>query len=193
MYSRAGRILSAEILINTEPVGWSMANKKRPSRRRFNLRKVKASPSVAIGALATITAFIGNFFGNADGAYRIMSAEATWAIENHTTGEGPLVVGYSFGDYTVAEIKEYIESGSSISIGDKIQQERANRLIRVVGVFSGQDAAESLNDGRPIKTRLNWFVPIGTNFNIFAYNDSITVLTTGTVLKVNGHGWVKDT
>ncbi len=168
--------------------------KRNPKRKRaFNLRAVRASPSLALGTLASVTAIAGPVYGNADGAYRIMSLSGTWSTENHTAGEGPIVVGFAHGDYTVTEIKEFIESGASISIGNKIANEQANRLIRRVGTFSGLLTEETLNDGKVIKTRLNWAIPIGTNLNMFAYFDgSDANLTTGTFVRFNGTGWVKD-
>ncbi len=165
---------------------------RRPKRRAFTLRGVRASPSISLGALAAITVFAGAIFGNADGAYRIMSYTGTWSIENHTAGEGPIVVGFAHGSYTVTQIKEAIESGASISIGNKLADEHAGRLVRRIGTFSGNSTEETLNDGKPIKTRLNWAIPIGTNFNLFAYNDSTATLTTGTIVRTNGKGWVKD-
>ncbi len=166
--------------------------KRKPAKRRFNLRGVQCSPQPVLGALATITAISSAVFGAADGAYRAMSLTGTWSLEAHTAGEGPIVVGFAHGDYSVTQIKECIESGSSISIGDKLSNEHADRLVRRVGTFSGLSTEETLNDGRPIKTRLNWAIPIGKTLNIFAYNDSAGTLTTGTILKFNGKGWVKD-
>ncbi len=163
---------------------------KRP--RKFTLRKVRTTIGVGLGALATNVAIIAARYGNADGAYRIMTCIDTWSTNDHTVGEGPILVGYAHGSYTVTQIKEFIESGSSISVGSKLAQEQAGRLIRHVGTFAGEDASETLNDGKPIKTRLNWAIPIGTNLNIFAYNDDGSNLTTGTSLRCNGSGWVKD-
>ncbi len=165
---------------------------RKPAKRRFNLRAVRHSSATNLGALASAIVTLAAVYGNADGAYRIMSSSATWSLKNHTAGEGPLQVGYAHGSYTVTQIKEFIESSSSISIGTKLAGEQSNRLIRLIGTFSGNFAEETLNDGRPIKTRLNWAIPIGTNFNFFIYNDSGATLTTGSSVDVTGTGWVKD-
>ncbi len=125
-----------------------------------------------------------------------MSMKATWSMENVDILDGPVLVGYAHGDYTVGEIKEAIESGGSIVVGNKIVQEQANRLVRIVGAFTnnGTDNADvTLNDGKPIKTRLNWLIPIGQTFNLFVYNDgSAAIETAAKFVKVNGTGWVKD-
>ncbi len=164
----------------------------RKPKRRFTLRAVRSTNSINLLTLNSLVALAGAVYGNADGAYRIMSFSGTWSLRNHTVGEGPLQVGYAHGSYSATQIKEFIESGASISIGNKLADEQAGRLIRLVGTFSGDNAEETLNDGKPIKTRLNWAIPIGTNFNKFIYNDSGANLTTGSVVDLTGTGWVKD-
>ncbi len=161
-------------------------------KRRFNLRGVRTTTSVTVGNLVTNIAVIGAVYGNADGQYRIMSMKATWSLTNNTVGDGTLICGYAHGSYTITQIKEFIESGSSISIGSKLAGEQADRLIRIVGAFSGGLVDETLNDGKPITTKLNWAIPIGTNFNAFVYNDDGAQRTTGGGVRVNGTGWVKD-
>ncbi len=101
-------------------------------------------------------------------------------------------MGYAFGDYTVTEIKEALESTSSISIGNKVENERSRRWVRKIGTFAGLDTDEVLNDGKPIKTRLNWAIPIGTSVNMFCYNDSASQRSTGAFVKFNGTLFVKD-
>ncbi len=170
-----------------------MAKHKGKGRRRFNLRMVRTSAQLALSTLANVTVLSGAVYGNADGAYRIMSTNVLWTIKNLTPGEGPIHVGYAHGDYTVTEIKEAIESAVSISIGNKVEQERSNRLVRLVGSFSGEVGEEVLNDGKKIRTKLNWLIPIGTNFNLFAYNDSgVNPLTTGAIIDHTGQCWVLD-
>lgn len=161
----------------------------------MNLRKVRVIPQVSLGTLGNVTAIVGAVTGAADGQYRAMSLNGTWSLKGATAGEGPIVIGFAHSDYSVTEIKEAIEIQNSINLGDKVAQEQANRLVRIVGTFpSAQVAAEDvvLNDGRPMKTRLNWAIPIGKAVNIFAYNDSGATLTTGAIVDFNGDLWVKD-
>ncbi len=107
-----------------------------------------------------------------------------------TAGDGPIIVGYAHSDFSVTEIKEAIEASASISVGDQVAQERANRKVRLVGQLT--DLVEELNDGKPVKTKLNWLIPIGKEVNIFAYNDGAALLTTGAVVSCSGDMWVKD-
>ncbi len=171
-----------------------MVRHRKGSKRRFNLRKVRTVPIITLGTLANVTVITGSVTGPADGSYRAMSHHGVWQKKNGTAGEGPIVVGYADGDYSVTEIKECLEATASISRGDKIANERANRFVRVIGSFSGIAAEEVLNDGKPIKTRLNWPFPADdTNLVIFAYNESGSALTTGCLIEADGNLWVKDT
>ncbi len=148
------------------------------------------TPAQALGTLAGVTALTTGITGAADGAYRAVSVNGIHSILGLTAAEGPVTVGFAHSDYTVTEIKEAIESALSISVGDKIAQEKANRLVRVVGEISA--AEPLLNEGMPVKTRLNWFIPIGKFVNMFAYNNNSTLLTTGGIQNFSGDLWVKD-
>ncbi len=163
------------------------------SPRRYNLRKVRTIPIITLGTLADVTVVTGAVTGAADGQYRAMSHKAVWSLRDFTAGEGPITVGYAHGDYSVTEIKEAIEIANSINLGDLVaSREQSQRLVRVVGVFQGTGEAESLNDGKPIKTRLNWAMPIGKALSVFAYNESGAALTTGAEIQATGDLWVKD-
>lgn len=158
------------------------------SGRAFRLRGVPVSPETTMGTLASKIVLVTTLTGNADGAYRAISVDGSWAWVAPTAGEGPITVGYAHSDYSITEIKESIEAGAAISIGDKVNQEKANRLVRKVGVVQ---SGQQLNNGDPIKTRLNWLIPIGKSVNTFAYNEGAN-LTTGSSLHMNGTMWVKD-
>ncbi len=167
---------------------------KRGSSQRYSLRRVRLTSGDALGTLGSATALVQGLTGSSTISYRAVTIKATWTITGLTEGEGPIVVGYAHSNYTVTEIKQAIEAAAAISPGLKVEEEQANRLVRIVGVFSGQ-ANRSLNDGRPIKTRLNWLIPAGssgTEINQFAYNDGSGALTTGANVRVNGDMWVKD-
>ncbi len=167
------------------------AKRTGSGRRRFNLRRIRVTDEQALGTLATDTALSGALHGANTVAFRVVSAKLTWALTNLTAGEGPITVGYAHSDYTVTEIKECMEAQASADIGNKVAQEQANRLIRIVGVFSGANTV--LNDGRPIKTKLNWVIGSSATLNAFIYNeDTAANLTTGAFLNTQGDLWVKD-
>ncbi len=168
--------------------------KKRTSRksRRFNLRRVRCSPELPLGTLASDTALTVKLAGGTSTTPMVVaSVNLTWQISALTADEGPLTVGLAHEDYTVAEIKECLEASAAIDAGDQIAKERANRKIRIVGTIDSED--ERLNEGKPLKTKLNWFFPAGLGVEIFVFNEQTGALTTGSSLKVAGDMWVRDT
>ncbi len=170
-----------------------MAKKRGGSRRKFNLRRVRITPTLPLGTLAAATALTTGLTGNADGAYRCVSVKQTWSIREMTADQGPILFGYAHSDYSVAEIKEAIEAAAAISVGNKVAQEQANRLVRLVGSFQPDDTGEQIfNDGEPVSTKLNWLIPIGKEVNMFTYNDDTSDLTTGGRVTSSGEMWVKD-
>jgi len=166
------------------------AAKKPTRRRRYSLRRVRVSPQETLQSLITKIVLVQPFAGAAPSAYRVMSVIGTWSITNFADVDGPITVGIAHSDYTITEIKESIEAVAGIDPGDKIAQEQAARLVRIVGSFvSGGN--DNLNNGQPIKTRLNWLITTGDQLNMFCYNDGIT-MTTGSVVNFMGDMYVKD-
>ncbi len=164
---------------------------KRHPKRKFNLRKVRYDSANVLTTLANRIVQSDGLTGTSANLYRVMSVKCTWTLKGLTAGEGPLVFGFNHSDYSVTEIKECIEAQAAIDQGDKVAQEQANRLVRIVGSFSGSASNEKFNDGRPMKTRLNWSIGIGDAVNMFTYNDSGATLTTGAIVDTNGVLWVK--
>lgn len=163
---------------------------KRSPRRRFTLRRVRVTPERALSTLASDTVIANAFVANATSPYRAMSIKATWSIIGLTVGEGPITVGIAHSDYTVAEIKEALEAATSINPALKVEAEQGNRLVRIVGTIS--QGQQQLNNGNPIKTRLNWLMGVGAAPVMFAYNEFPAALTTGAVVHAQGDLWVKD-
>ncbi len=169
-----------------------MAKHGGAPKRRYSLRKVRTIPKLTVGALATLTVVVAALAPASTAQYRLISCDHTWSLSGHTVGEGPYTVGYAFGDYSVTEIKEAIEIANSISPSDKVAQEKGGRWVRIVGTFAGAEVSESLNDGKSIKTRLNWAVQIGSTVNTFVYNEDLNTQTTGSLIDLTGNLWVKD-
>ncbi len=165
--------------------------RKKGTRRKFNLRKVRITPEKSLSTLLSDTAIVGDLTGVSANEYRCKSISACWALTGLTPGEGPITVGYAHSDYSVAEIKECLEAQAAIDFGDKIAMEQGNRLVRVIGSFS-PEANSALNDGKPIKTKLNWLIGIGDQVNMFCFNDSPSTLTTGSRVHAVGEMWVQD-
>ncbi len=167
----------------------------RRRRRSFNLRRVRVAAENAIGALATLDVVGGNLTGTSTDPYRIMSVSFTYGLSDlGATSDDGQEFGLAHSDYSDAEIEECLEA-VNINVGDKIAQERANRLVRTIGQFvgaPGTGAGLNWNDGKRVKTRLNWGMTIGDVLRVWVRNASGTVYTTGATIDVIGDMWVKD-
>ncbi len=142
--------------------------------------------STQLGTLAANTLTSGSGVLAADNEYRLISHKATWSLSDFTAGEGPITVGIAHGDYTSAEIEEWFESQSSMTRADQIQQEQSSRKCRQVGTFPGILGNETLNDGKPIRTKCNWAIPEGTIVLVWVYNSGNASLTTSAEVQANG-------
>ncbi len=169
-----------------------MAHRKR--RRRTPVRPANIDLEFALGTLADQTLLGSELNDNVDRDQFILSVEAIYAMRNHTTGEGPIMVGFAHDDYTDAEIEAWIENTQGWSQADLIQQEiqQRGKRIKIVGSFpvlQGSDAV--LNEGRPIKTAARFTLLQSAGLKFWAYNQAGAALTTGTVVIVDGHAWLK--
>ncbi len=169
----------------------SLMPTKKPTRRsRGKYLKGSMDVEVATSTLAdndVISDIVGD---TPTEKVRCSSIEATYSISG-TAGDGPLIIGVAHSDYTDAEIEETLENAGSWSLGDKVSQERAKRLVREIGTFDGLATEEVLNDGKPIKTRLNWSLISGQALRFWVWNKSGSALQ-ATLLNVQGHAnlWV---
>ncbi len=128
----------------------------------------------------------------------LSSIVSSYSLASFTkaSGVGPIMVGIAHSDYTDAEIEEWIESTNSWDEGDLVAQEVAARKIRKIGVFGAEvseDDTVVLNDGKPIKTKLNWVLSTGKTLSLWGYNMGISaVATTVPVIRAQGKAnlWV---
>ncbi len=168
----------------------------RHPRRKFNLRRVRVNSFITVGALASGDVTEGSITASVSNPLRIMSANLTYALTDLGAAiDDGQEFGLSHGDYTAAEVEEALEASAGINLNDKIGNEQANRLVRVIGTLVGDpvaDGSKTFNDGRPKKTKLNWYIGIGQTLALWIRNSSDTVWTTGAGLSVTGDLWVKD-
>lgn len=149
---------------------------------RIPVKKTESLSTLADGTLV-LEALTGVLEMNA----RITSADLSFALDGATPGEGPLQIGVSHGDYSVAEVEENLEVAGLLGPAAKIEQEQSNRLVRTVATFGSVSASEVVNDGKSVKTRLNWLIEEGNFLAMWTYNNSGAPLTTGTRTRVWGH------
>ncbi len=165
--------------------------KHKPNGKRYSGKWFfpRVNSTWALGTLASEilislgagTAVIGRVW--------LSSVKFVWSIHSFTvaTGDGPITVGIAHSDYTDVEIEEWLEATGSMGFSDKVAQERARRKCRVIGIFPGAAASEVLNDGRPIKTKCGWYLEDGQSFNLWAFNEGSSPLTTGALVSATGN------
>ncbi len=122
----------------------------------------------------------------------VTSIVATWSLDGMVAGQGPIIFGVAHADYTDAEIEAVIENTGAWNSGDRTQQEVARRLVRQIGVFVGKQGTGTndvqWNDGKPVKTKLNWPLITGQTLRMWAYNISAADLSTAApIMHANGH------
>ncbi len=170
--------------------------KRYPKKRRFNLRKVRVESSLAVGALVGSDVVSSALTAVSANRYRVTSIKASYTIVDvPATIDGAYQFGIAHSSYTDAQIEECIEATGAIDIGNKVSQEQANRLVREIGTISPQGVSIiggeiSYNEGRPVKTKLNWMIGIGDTLVLYVRNGSSVVYTTGALLKTKGELWV---
>ncbi len=123
----------------------------------------------------------------------VSSIVATYSMKEFTQGadDGPILVGIAHSDYTASEIEEWIENLGSWAESDLVGQEVNSRKCRLVGQFDTPSSATEtvvLNDGKPIKSKLNWILNQGQTLDLWGYNLGTSALaTTVPIVRANGH------
>ncbi len=168
---------------------------KARSKRRSMKGYIKGNVNevLDLGTLAANTVVSTNFDESPQERALISSIVATYSLDLLTPGQGPIAFGVAHSDYTAAEIQAVFDSTGTWDTGDKISQEISKRLIRQIGVFvsdAGGTAVQDVkfNQGRPVKTKLNWMLNTNETLQLWAFNTSASALaTTAPVIRVDGH------
>ncbi len=148
---------------------------------------------VSLGTLAGQTLISALFDNVVNEKTLVSSVVATWDLSTYTpqADDGPFLVGLAHSDYTDAEIEDWVEDTGSWDEGDLVRQEIGARKIRSVGTIIG--AANSslhsqLQEGRMIKTKLNWILLQGQTLRLWVFNlGSGALATTVPIVQCSGH------
>ncbi len=160
---------------------------KKKSNNRKNFVAIPFSTFITLGTLGNGLALKANLLGSdfAEDLF-VISVDGSWTIQDLTSNESPIEVGYSHSDYSVAEIVENLEIEVT-SPDSKIEMEQAKRKIRRAAMFNTFNATHDvLNDGKPIRSKLKFMIGDGFNLAFWARNISGAALTTGALIKLNG-------
>ncbi len=128
-------------------------------------------------------------------AMRVSSIRCTYAMTDPAAqgeSDGPLIFGVAHGDYTTTELEEYLEVADSWDEGNLVGREQRGRKVRMIGTLDldplGTGTWQSVNDGKPITTKLNWLMEEGETVQWWVYNPAATALgTTGMDFHAFGH------
>ncbi len=106
---------------------------------------------------------------------RLSSIRCTYSLSNYTplVNAGPLHVYVAHSDYSDPEIEAFVENQGGWDLGNMTAREVGSRRIRYVGVFEAPANSSEftyLNDGKPIKTKLNWQLTEGDTVRFFVFN-----------------------
>ncbi len=134
-----------------------------------------------------------------DDTTRVSSVKAMYSLEDFTDGAGigPIILAVAHSDYSLAEVEEFLELTTGWSQANLVSREISARRIRKIGVFESAPsgtAVATLNDGKPIKTKLNWLLSEGQGLNFVGYNSgSNAVATTVPRIHVDGKAnlWIQ--
>ncbi len=175
-------------------LGIALAARKRSRRRRHFGNYIPGNIQLDI-VLTTLAAATGVLAATAtvDDTTRITSVRASYSLEDMTQGAGigPIVCGVAHSDYTLAEVEAWIKLTTGWSQANMVSKEISGRRIRRIGTFPGSNTDGSgisvLNDGKPIRTKLNWEVTEGQGLNFWAFNTGSNAIAT-TVPRVHVEG-----
>ncbi len=178
--------MEADILIKAKPLIPYMARRRRGrggGQNKFQVLKVNVTS--ALGTLGTATVADVELTALQDAKFKVISADLLLAIRDLTPGEGPIEIGIFNGDLSNTEVGEALDA-TPVSQSDIIPIERLKRPVRLAGIFSGQLAHETLNDGKRMRIKLRTILNNGTQLAVFMRNQGGAALTTGAVVNISG-------
>jgi len=160
-----------------------MARKRQPRRRE----KLIVWPVFVTLTLSTLSdnAVIDTTLLDLAHDARLVSADLTIAAKGQTVGQAPIYIGMSHSDLSITEISEAVAAAPA-SPDDIIQNERARRPVRDMGVLSAVSIDEVLNNGMPARFRIGLSIRTAFDLNLWAQNRSGAPLTSGTIVTVAG-------
>ncbi len=173
----------------------ALAGMARGRKRRFRpYLSGNIDRSFTLGTLAANTGILSSGGSTVVDTTFCSSIECNYAMNNYTgvNNAGPIRLYAVHSDYALSEAEQYIESSGSWDQGDKIQQEQRSRKVKLIGQFypqggSGAGATNDMNQGRKLKTKLNWLLNEGDTIQFLAYNaGSAALSTTDPAVVING-------
>lgn len=173
------------IILKAERSDNSLMVKHR--RRRGRRRGIEAIPvdvAMALSTLADNTVLALDLMPLQQDCY-VISGDLEVALTGQTAGQGPIAVGITMDQLTVAQIKEAIEAAPQ-SQADIIAREQARRPVRRIGQFPGLNTDEVLNNGNTFRVRIKFPLAADADLQMYAHNKSGSALSGGAFLHITG-------
>ncbi len=169
-------------------------NRRSSSQKMGKYIKGRIDFDLPLGTLSGNT-LIGALVADAVAERTLVSSiVCRYALQGFTVTDnaGPVRCGVAHSDYTDAEVEAWLELTTGWSEADRVAQEVSNRLCREIGVFPGPPGGgletAVINDGKPVKTKLNWILNVGQNLRFWAYNSgNQAFVTSDPNFHVSGH------
>ncbi len=167
--------------------------RKGKNRRMGKYIRGTVDEELDFDALAAKDVASGAFDESVAARTLVSSILATYSVRELTIGAGlgPLIFGVAHSDYSASEIEVFLETTGSWDEGNLIDNEISKRKIRVIGTIAllgSSSEVWTLNDGKPVKTKLNWILVSGDSLQLWVYNaGTAAVATTTPTLTANGH------
>ncbi len=120
--------------------------------------------------------------------FRLIKLTMAAALVGLTPGEVPIHFYLCNGELTVAEIAENITNAGPLDRNDRVQQERAERAVFLIGTFPEGVVADIPvhGDGGEegiINKTIRWTFSNPEGWAIVAFNQAGVTLTTGAVIR----------
>ncbi len=174
-------------------IGFIALAKRGRGRRMGRYIRGNIDEKLSLTTLGAATAVGEDFDQVVNERTLVSSIVASYSMLNMTAAaaDGPIVVGVAHSDYTDTEIQEFITASTGWDEGNKVAQEQMSRKIRRIGTFQNPPeltVPAVLNDGKPIKTKLNWILLQGQTLQLWCFNQGSSALdTTVPVVHASGH------
>ncbi len=157
--------------------------------------------TVTLSTLGNLTAIFGN--NKIDGAsngFKVIYSEITAQFTGKTAAEGPVLWGLA-ANLSVAQLATILAEDPAGSRTAPIDRSPSSWL-KVLGMMTLAGTAGALTGSasgdnqtaRPMRVKVNWSVPEGDQFEVFAYNIG-SALSGGTLIRgyIEHYGvWLRD-
>ncbi len=160
---------------------------------------IREDSTVTLGTLAGKTGILISS-AQIEEDFRMLKSIIAAHIDGLTAGDGPLSLYQVNGELFLAECEEAIEMDGPVDRNDRLNTERAERYVKLVGWFvpDGQGTSAILvgpggSVGAPAEVKPRWTFSNPEAWDYMIYNESAGNLTTGAsvFLKATHYGvWV---